>query len=79
MRWWPQAVALLDVAAQRRGAAALDGAHDAALPAAERVSVVSTIGRPELAEDVRHLEPRGAQRRRSEVLGRFGLGRRRAR
>ena len=55
-------IAPLDVAAERGGAAALDVTHDAVLPKAERVSVVLTIGRPDLAEDVRHLEPRGAQR-----------------
>ena len=55
-------VALLDVTTQRSRAAALDVGHDTALPTAERVGVILTIGRPDLAEDVRHLEPLGAQR-----------------
>ena len=50
-------IALLDVATQRRCAAALDGGHDTALPTAERVSVIVTIRMPDLAEDVRHLDP----------------------
>jgi hypothetical protein len=54
-------VALLDMTAQRSRAAALDGAHDTALPAAERAGVCLAIGRPELAKDIRHLEPGGAQ------------------
>lgn len=54
-------VALLDVSSECGRAAALDGTHDAALTAAECRGVVATIGRPELAEDVRQLEPRGAQ------------------
>ena len=55
-------VTLLDVSAERGGTATLDRAHDAALPATEGIRVLLTIGRPDLAEDVRHLEPRGAQR-----------------
>jgi len=55
-------VALLDVTTQRCRATVLDVGHDTALSAAERVSVILTIGRPDLAEDVRHLEPRGAHR-----------------
>lgn len=55
-------VTLLDVSAERGGATALDRAHDTALPAAEGISVLLTIGRPGLAEDIRHLEPGGAQR-----------------
>ena len=54
-------VALLDVTTQRCRAAALDVGHDATLPATERVSVLLTIGRADLTEDVRHLEPRGAR------------------
>ena len=54
-------VALLEVATERGRAAALDVGHDTTLPAAERVSVLLTIGRADLAEDVRHLEPRGAR------------------
>jgi hypothetical protein len=54
-------VALLEVATERCRAAALDVGHDTTLPAAERVSVFLTIGRPDLVEDVRHLEPRRTQ------------------
>ena len=44
--------------------------------AAERVGVVLTVGRAELAEDVRHFRARRrASRRRSEVRGRRRLGR----
>jgi len=53
-------IPLLDVATQRRRAAAPGGSHDTALPMAERVSVIVTIRKPDLAEDVRHLEPLGA-------------------
>jgi len=62
-------VALLEVATERRRAAALDVGHDTTLPAAERVSVLLTIGRADLAEDVCHLEPRGARHAPSEVSG----------
>ena len=55
-------IALLDVATQLRRATVLDGGHDTTLPTAERVSVIVTIRKPDLAEDVRHLEPLGAQR-----------------
>jgi hypothetical protein len=55
-------VTLLDVSAERGGATTLDRAHDAALPAAEGISVLLAVGRPGLAEDVRHLEPGGTQR-----------------
>ena len=40
-------IALFDVPTERRGAAALDVAHDTALPTAERVSVVLPVGRPD--------------------------------
>ena len=52
-------ITLLDMSTERNGAAALDGAHDAALPATERVSVVLAVAGPGLAKDVRHLEPGG--------------------
>jgi hypothetical protein len=38
----------------------LDGGHDTALPTAERLSVIVTVRKPDLTEDVRHLEPLGA-------------------
>jgi hypothetical protein len=52
-------ITLLDVSAERGGAAALDRAHHATLPATERVSVVLAVAGPGLAKDVRHLEPGG--------------------
>ena len=55
-------ITLLDMSAERSGTATLDRAHDAALPATEGVSVLLAVGRPGLAEDVRHLEPDRAQR-----------------
>ena len=63
-------IALFDVAAERGGTTAFDGAHDTTLPTAERVSVILTVGRADLAEDVRHLQPGRAQRAPSEVSGR---------
>ena len=53
----------------------LDGAHHAALPTAQVLSVVAAIGRADLAEDVRHLEPGRAQRDAQKWLGGFVLGR----
>jgi hypothetical protein len=53
---------LLDVSTERGRAATLDRAHDTALPAAEFISVLPTVDGPELAKDIRHLEPAGAQR-----------------
>ena len=67
-------VAPLDVSAERGGAATLDRAHDAALPAAESVSVLLAVGRPGLAEDVRHLEPDRAQRPPQKWAGGVGVG-----
>ena len=58
----PAGVALLDMTAQRGRAAALDGAHDAALAAAQALAVLLAVGGAELAEDVRHLQPAGTQR-----------------
>src|SRR5204863_5097081 len=56
-------VALLDVAAERGGATALDVTHGTALPTAERAAVLQTIDTADLAEDVRHLQPAGTQAR----------------
>jgi len=56
-------VTLFDMAAQRRRAATLDRAHDAALTTTERVAVFLAVGRAGLTEDVRQLEPDGTQRR----------------
>jgi hypothetical protein len=67
-------VTLLDVTAKRCGAATLDRAHDAALPAAESVSVLLAVARPGLAEDVRHFEPGGAQRPPQKWAGGVGVG-----
>jgi hypothetical protein len=52
-------IALLDMSAECSGATALNRAHDATLPATERVSVVLAVTGPGLAKDVRHLEPGG--------------------
>ena len=70
----PAGIALLEVTAQRRRAAGLDGAHDTALPAAERVSVILTVSWPELAKDIRYLEPGGAQRAPQKCAGGLALG-----
>jgi hypothetical protein len=67
-------IALFDMATERGGAAALDGAHDAALPAAERVSLSLTITGPGVAEDVRHIEPGGAHRASQKCAGGVGVG-----
>jgi len=64
----------LDVTAEGGRAAALDGAHDTALPTAERVSVLLTINGPELAKDVCHLEPGGAQGDPQKWAGGLGGG-----
>jgi hypothetical protein len=53
------AVALLDMAAERRGAASLDGGHDAALVGQEPTMLGDTECIAVVAEDVRHLQ-RGA-------------------
>jgi hypothetical protein len=55
-------VALLDVATQSRSATLLDGTHDAALPAAQSRYMVFTVGRANLAKDIRHLQPNWAHR-----------------
>lgn|GEM_PF-3096874 len=50
-------VAPLNTPAEFGGTAALDGTHDATLPAAQRARVVLTLIRRDLAEDVRRSEP----------------------
>jgi hypothetical protein len=67
-------VALLDVTTERCGAATLDRAYDAALPSAQSVGVLLAVGRPGLAEDVRHLEPDGSQRPSQRGAGGVGVG-----
>lgn len=67
-------VTLLDVTTERDGATTLDRAHDAALPTAEGISVLLAVGRAGLAEDVRHLEPGGAQRSPQRGAGGVGVG-----
>ena len=52
----PQSVALLDMAAERRGAASLDGGHDAALVGQEPTMLRDTERIAVAAEDVRHLQ-----------------------
>ena len=55
-------ITLFDVAAEGCGAALLDRAHSAQLPAAEQIGVRLTIGRPEAAEDIRHFQRRSGHR-----------------
>ena len=55
-------IALFNVAAQCRRSALLNGAHDAALPTAQSQGVIFTVGRADLAKDVRHFEPDRAHR-----------------
>ena len=50
----------LDMAAERRRAAGLDGAHDPTLPVGQGRGVFGAIGGPVAAEDIRHLQ-RGPQ------------------
>jgi hypothetical protein len=52
----------LDMAAQRRGAARRDGAHDAAFDTAHVGAMGLPIGLPVAAQDIRHLDgaPHGA-------------------
>jgi hypothetical protein len=52
----PAVVALLDMAAERRGAARLDGGHDPTLPVGEGGSMVGAIGSTVAAEHIRHLQ-----------------------
>jgi hypothetical protein len=67
-------VALIDVAAKGRGAAALHVAHDAPLPRAERSGVFFPVSRADLAKNVRHLEPVGSRRHRQKTTGGRGWG-----
>ena len=60
-------VAALDVTAEGGGAAALDGAHDAALSAREPLDVRLPIDRPEAAEDIRHFEWCSGHRQSLEI------------
>ena len=55
----PAGITLLNVSAKRGGTAALDGAHDTALPTAKCRSMLLPVEGPGLAKDVRHLEPGG--------------------
>ena len=68
MRISPQSRALLDMAAQRRRPARLDGAHDATLPAGQVAGVFGAIGGAVAAEDVRHLQ-RGSHARPDQLGG----------
>ena len=58
----PAAVALLDLAAEGGGAAALDGGHDAALQGAQGAPGARAEGLPVAAEDVRDFESRAGHR-----------------
>ena len=60
-------IALLHVTTQCRSATLLDGTHDAALPPAESRRMLRTIGRADLAKDVRHLQPDRTQGKLSEM------------
>jgi len=51
-------VAAVDMTAERRRPAFLDGRHDSHLATTEVTGVVMTIRRSEAAEDIRHLERR---------------------
>ena len=66
-------IALFNMAAKSSGAALLDGAHGAQLPAAQRIGMLLTVGRSVPAKDVRHFEwQRGhpvAQRWRGGMAG----------
>jgi hypothetical protein len=48
--------ALLDMAAERWGAACLNGGHDPTLPVGESSGIVGTVGGTVAAEYVRHLK-----------------------
>lgn len=67
-------VTLLDMSAERGCAATLDRAHDAALPTAERISVLLAIVRPGLAKDIRHFEPGGTHHSPQKWAGGAGGG-----
>jgi hypothetical protein len=55
------AVALLDMATERRGPANLDRRHHPALCRGQRATVLLTIGIAVAAEHIRHFRPRPAQ------------------
>src|SRR5947209_2308572 len=67
-------VALLQVAPERRRAAALDGAQDTALRRGERSAMRLTIGFAVAAKHLRHFERRAIHGPALEVLGWSGLG-----
>jgi hypothetical protein len=67
-------IALLQVAPERRRAAALEGAHDAALRRAERSAVRLTIGFAVAAKHLRHFELRPIHGPALEVRWWGGLG-----
>ena len=54
-------VTLLYVAAQCGGSALFNGAHHACLPPTHASRVFCSIGRADLAKDIRHLQPARAQ------------------
>src|SRR6185503_20094219 len=65
--------ASLTMPAERSGAAGSNGLHDAPLRNGQRPLVLSTIGLPVAAEDIRHFEPGTLHgRARLEVLGCLG-------
>ncbi len=65
-------IALLEMAAERRGPALLNGTHNAILGAIDRIGMLVPIGRAMAAQDVRQFQP-GRHDRRSIAGGR-GLG-----
>src|SRR5260370_41742394 len=66
-------IALLDMTAERGGAAQVDGAHRAALGTTEGVGMGLPVVRAAAAEDVRHLERR-SHRRLQKYSGAGGWG-----
>ncbi|SAK73069.1 hypothetical protein AWB78_03058 [Caballeronia calidae] len=56
-------IALLDVTAERGGAAQLNRAHRAPLGTTEGIGMVLPVLRAAVAEDVRHLKRRSHRRR----------------
>jgi hypothetical protein len=56
-------ITLLNVPTQRDGSALFNGAHDTRLPPTQASRVFCTIGRADLAKDIRHLQPARAQGR----------------
>src|SRR6516225_12396071 len=61
-------IASLNMSAEGRRAAKLDGGHSAALRRRERSAVLLTVSLTVAAEDVRHLRRAGGHGGRSEVL-----------